>query len=79
MTELAKWVWIIIIVIFFVGTDILWILGVSIVVGLLILWLKPEWYDKLNKRKEKYGRDYYICNNRYYCSICNRRIKKQIN
>lgn len=47
MNELAKWVWIILIVILFVGTDIFWILGASVVVGLLILWLKPEWYDKL--------------------------------
>lgn len=49
MTDLAKWVWIIIIVIFFVGTDILWIVGAAVVVGLLILWLKPEWYDKLKE------------------------------
>ena len=49
MNELAKWVWIVIIVILFVGTDILWIVGAAVVVGLLVLWIKPEWYDKIKK------------------------------
>ena len=47
MNELAKWAWIIILIIFFVGTDIFYIIGAAVVIGLLILWLKPEWYDKL--------------------------------
>jgi hypothetical protein len=46
MTELAKWVWILILTIFFVGTDIFYIFGASVIVGLLIAWLKPEWYEK---------------------------------
>jgi len=46
MTDLAKWVWIIIIVIFFVGTDIFWIIGASALAVLLIWWLKPEWLNK---------------------------------
>jgi hypothetical protein len=47
MTELAKWAWIIVLIIFFVGTDILWFILADVVVFLLILWLKPEWLDKM--------------------------------
>lgn len=47
MTELAKWAWIIVLIIFFVGYDFLWFIAADVVVFLLIWWLKPEWLDKL--------------------------------
>lgn len=47
MTQLAKWVWIILLIIFFVGTNIFWFLLADIVVFLLVLWLKPEWIDRM--------------------------------
>lgn len=46
MDTLAKWVWIIILIIFFGGTEIFYVIGASVIVGLLIAWLKLEWYDK---------------------------------
>lgn len=46
MAELAKWVWIITLIIFFVGTDIFYILGISLAVGLIIYWFKPEWLQQ---------------------------------
>ena len=47
MNELAKWVWIIILTIFFVGTDIFWILlGAAVFYSLLWIF-KPEWLEKL--------------------------------
>jgi len=47
MTDLAKWVWIFLIIIFFVGSDIFYIIGVALVVFLLVLWLKPEWLNRM--------------------------------
>ena len=47
MNSLAKWVWIILLAILFVGVDIFWYLGAGILVGLLVWWLKPEWLDKM--------------------------------
>lgn len=47
MTELAKWAWIIVLIVFFVGENIIWYILGFVVVYLLIRWLKPEWLDKL--------------------------------
>jgi hypothetical protein len=47
MTELAKWAWLIVLIILFVGPWIFVIVGIDIAVYLLIYWLKPEWLDKL--------------------------------
>ena len=46
MTELAKWAWLILLIILFVGPWIFAIIAFDIVVFLLVLWLKPEWLDK---------------------------------
>ena len=47
MSGIAKWAWIVILVIFFCGPYIFAILAADVVVFLLLLWLKPEWLDKL--------------------------------
>ena len=47
MTELAKWVWIILLIVLFVGTNIIWFILAEVILFLLIWWLKPEWLDKL--------------------------------
>ena len=47
MNELAKWVWIIIGTIFFIGTDIIWILLGGIALYTLLWIFKPEWLDKM--------------------------------
>lgn len=47
MTELAKWAWIILLIILFVGPWIFAIIAFDIVVFFLVYWLKPEWLDKL--------------------------------
>jgi len=47
MNALAKWVWMAILAIFFVGMDIFWYLGVGILVFLVVWWIKPEWLDKM--------------------------------
>ena len=43
MTELAKWAWLILVIILFIGPAIFVILGIDIAVVLLVWWLKPEW------------------------------------
>jgi len=43
MTELAKWAWLILVIILFIGPYIFVVLGIDIVVVLLVWWLKPEW------------------------------------
>ena len=47
MTQLVKMIWLAILVIFFVGINIVWFILAEIVVFMLILWLKPEWLDKM--------------------------------
>jgi len=47
MTQLAKWVWLAILIIFFVGKNIVWFLLADIVVFLLVLIFKPKWLDKM--------------------------------
>ena len=46
MTELDKWAWFILLTILFVGTDIIWFLLASVVIFLLVLWLRPEWLEQ---------------------------------
>ena len=46
MQELAKWVWIILITIFFIGPWVFVYIGLIALVYFLLLWLKPEWIDK---------------------------------
>ena len=43
MTELAKWAWLILLCILFLGIWTFVIIGVDIVVFLFVMWLKPEW------------------------------------
>ena len=47
MTELAKWAWIILLCILFLGLWIFAIIAADIVIFFLILWLKPEWLEYL--------------------------------
>jgi hypothetical protein len=47
MTELAKWAWLILLIILFLGTDFFIILAIDVVAFILIAWLKPEWLEKL--------------------------------
>jgi hypothetical protein len=47
MTTLAKWVWFAMLIIFFIGGDIVWYAAIAIISFVVILWLKPEWLDKL--------------------------------
>ena len=43
MTELAKWVWIVLIVVLCFGANIIWFVLAEVILILLIWWLKPEW------------------------------------
>lgn len=47
MNELAKWAWIILLMILFMGPYMWIVLGVYALAYALILWLKPNWIDKL--------------------------------
>lgn len=47
MTSLAKWAWIVLLVLLFVGPWIFAILAADVIVFFLIRWLRPEWLDKL--------------------------------
>ena len=47
MNEIAKWAWIILLAILFAGPYVFLVIGIDVVVFLLILWLKPEWIEKL--------------------------------
>ena len=49
MTELAKWAWIILLIILFVGPWIFAIIAADILIYLLIRHYKPEWIDKIYK------------------------------
>jgi hypothetical protein len=46
MTELAKWAWLILLCILFLGEWTLVIIVFDIVVFGLVAWLKPEWLEK---------------------------------
>ena len=46
MTELAKWVWIVLIVVLCFGANIIWFVLAEVILILLIWWLKPEWLDR---------------------------------
>lgn len=47
MNELAKWAWIILLSILFLGKWFLVIIAVDVIIFCLVVWLKPEWIDKL--------------------------------
>lgn len=46
MKELAKWIWIVLIVVLFLGTNVFLVVAINIVIIMLIWWLKPEWINK---------------------------------
>ena len=46
MNELAKWVWIILLSVLFLGEYVFWFILAEVILILLIWWLKPEWLDK---------------------------------
>lgn len=45
MKELAKWIWAILIIVFFAGWWIFVIAAAYLIAFLLVMWLKPEWLD----------------------------------
>ena len=47
MNKLALWVWAAILIIFFVGWDILYFFGAGVLIGLIVMFVKPELFDKL--------------------------------
>jgi hypothetical protein len=47
MNELAKWAWLLLLAILWIGHWIFVILAIDVVAFILIAWLKPEWLDKL--------------------------------
>jgi hypothetical protein len=47
MNDLAKWAWLILLAILFAGPYVFLLIAVDVVVFLLILWLKPEWIEKI--------------------------------
>ena len=47
MTELAKWAWLILLIILFLGWHFFVIIAIDVVAFILIAWLKPEWLEKL--------------------------------
>ena len=47
MNELAKWAWLVLLAVLFVGNWIFVIIAADIIIFFLIVWLKPEWLDKL--------------------------------
>lgn len=47
MKELAKWSWILLLMILYFGLWTFAIIGGIILVFLLVMWLKPEWLNKL--------------------------------
>ncbi len=47
MNELAKWAWIILLTILFLGPWALLLFAVEAIAYILILWLKPKWIDEL--------------------------------
>ena len=46
MTELAKWAWILLLCILFLGIWTFVLIGGVFVVCFLVMWLKPEWLEK---------------------------------
>jgi len=46
MTEFTKWVWLILILILFLGKYVFVVLAVELAAYALVRWLKPEWLDK---------------------------------
>ena len=46
MKELAKWAWIILLALLYVGPYIFLVVLADVIVFLLVLWLKPEWIEK---------------------------------
>lgn len=44
MTELAKWVWILILIIFFIGSGMTYFVIANAIVIFLVYVFKPEWF-----------------------------------
>lgn len=45
MQALAKFAWILVLVIFFVGEGIAYIIAIGIVSMLILNWINPKWFD----------------------------------
>lgn len=45
MTELAKWAWILLLIILFAGPWVFAIIAADVAAFLLVWWLKPEWLE----------------------------------
>ena len=46
MSELAKWAWLILLIVLFVGSYVFVVIAIDILAFILVAWLKPEWLDK---------------------------------
>jgi len=47
MTSLAKWAWLILLIILFIGPYVFVVIALDVVAFILVAWLKPEWLDRL--------------------------------
>lgn len=45
MTEIAKWAWVIFLCLLWGANLILYVVPTVIAVWLLLIWLKPEWFE----------------------------------
>lgn len=66
MNSLAKWVWLIIAVILFIGTNIVWYILATVVTFLLVWRFRPEWLEENPDYRKTLARN----------RIVNKRIKK---
>lgn len=46
MKEVAKWAWILLLIILFAGPYVFVVIAIDIVLFILVAWLKPEWLEK---------------------------------
>lgn len=47
MTELAKWAWIVLLIVLFIGPWVFAILAADLIIFGLVWYFKPEWLKKL--------------------------------
>lgn len=47
MNELAKWVWIVLLGILFMGNWFFILMGINVVIILIVWLIKPEWLKKM--------------------------------
>jgi len=47
LSEIAKWAWLVLLVAIWIGPWMFAIIAADLIIFVLIVWLKPEWLDKL--------------------------------